>query len=89
MENESEPLRTRHQITYHNVSEKDMLYWGQAFSAEVANMKVNSIDCGREYVVLEVELPERAKVIFYGKRNGEKLTDALANMVEAFNTGLD
>ena len=58
------------------------MFWGHVFNVEVSDMKINSIDGDdRPYVVLEVELPERNKVVFYGKREGSQLSDALANMV--------
>ena len=71
-------------ISYHSVSEEDMMYWGHVFNVEVSDMKVSTLDGdGREYVVLSVKLPGDVKVIFYGKRTDGKLTDALANMVNS------
>ena len=83
MEKERMQARNDTQISYHSVSEEDMMYWGHVFSVEVSEMKVSTLEDNRQYVVLSVMLPDDVKVIFYGKRNGEKLTDALANMVEA------
>jgi len=80
-------METRNDMTisYHGVSEEDMMFWGRVFSVEVSEMKVSTIDCdSREYVVLRVKLPDNVELIFYGKREGsDKLSDALANLVES------